>query len=79
MIRHLYDEKCIRKWSEIQKIINSKLPEFGGYSSKKLKERYYYFLQEGISKESWKIEEDIALLKLIEKEGKKWRHLTQYF
>lgn len=36
-------------------------------------------MQEGISKEEWKIEEDLLLLELIKKNGKKWRYLTQYF
>lgn len=49
------------------------------YSVKKIKERYFLYLREGIETKNWEIEEDLRLLILVRENGKKWKELTQHF
>lgn len=49
------------------------------YSVKKIKERYFLYLREGIETKNWEIEEDLRLLTLVRENGKKWKELTQHF
>lgn len=49
------------------------------YSLKKIKERYFLHLRDGIQMKNWEVEEDLNLLQMIKDHGKKWKKFTSRF
>lgn len=57
-------------------ILNSKFPKTKDYSRKKVKERYLTYLKESIKQEPWTIDEDMCLIRMLQKGIKRWKTIA---
>ena len=65
------------KWEQKIKTIHDKFPQVRSYSKKMIKERYLTYLEEHIEQKPWTIEEDLTLIRLLQKGVKKWKNVAK--
>lgn len=63
-IKYLCEVKNM-KWSMIVNELENKFEYAKKYTGKMVKERYEFYLKEGIQKKDWTVEEDIKLIELV--------------
>ena len=58
-------------------VLHTKFPQTMNYSKKMIKERYLTYLKESIKQEPWTLEEDMTLIRMLQKGIKRWRTIAQ--
>ena len=70
-------EKMGKNWKKISSHFESIKIIYIARTAKQIRERYINFVRPNISHDDWTIEEDLHLINLLNKHGRKWKKIEE--